>query len=441
MEMEYKVKEFEKFIYIDGQKFSDKAYAIGFKKEQSDIIFPSPLTNYIKTFKSRHPRANRKSKSLNTQRSKAYALVNFLNYCLERVMTGDELFFPIKEKGIYGLDLVHGASYITFQTSKVNKKEINIDTFNRKESELIDIYLWLQAQKIINIPELDEYLYSETTVSPFNDLELDVVYPSRELVHIPNKIVDFGENRISHAFKFIQIAEIVCPEIALGVCFQFFGGLRRGEVVNLTRNDFIFPNFYEDIQKNKSYILHIQDNQKLLFPKKSNYTHEQVKTVRKQSVMPFQIVNNVFARHKKQLKLMEENKKIKNRSAIFVDYNSGKPINGLQYYRRFMKIKDIFMKQLSFEQHKDFNFLNEHQWSTHIGRGIFTNILLEKGADIVAVFTARGDKNPSTIIKYVEEKKALKFTQEVLNEMESALKESHKVNATIDMNNFDWKEV
>ena len=49
------------------------------------------------------------------------------------------------------------------------------------------------------------------------------------------KLVDFGENRYELVQRFIKITQDVAPDIALGICFQFFGGLRTGEVVNLTK--------------------------------------------------------------------------------------------------------------------------------------------------------------------------------------------------------------
>ena len=35
---------------------------------------------------------------------------------------------------------------------------------------------------------------------------------------------------------FIDTAIMYAPRIALGICFQFFGGLRLGEVINLKRS-------------------------------------------------------------------------------------------------------------------------------------------------------------------------------------------------------------
>lgn len=55
--------------------------------------------------------------------------------------------------------------------------------------------------------------------------------------------MDFGENRYELVQRFIKIAQDVAPDITLGICFQFFGGLRTGEVVNLTKEAIESPYF------------------------------------------------------------------------------------------------------------------------------------------------------------------------------------------------------
>lgn len=60
---------------------------------------------------------------------------------------------------------------------------------------------------------------------------------------------------------FLRVAELEAPDIALGIAFQFYGGLRRGEVVNLLRRSIKEP------QKNGSgeFTINIQDNWRILF--------------------------------------------------------------------------------------------------------------------------------------------------------------------------------
>lgn len=440
MSFKYKVRPYTRYSYINGEVFTQKTFGIGVQSEGSNIIIPSPITNYLK---SRH---SRKGKSINSIKSVGDEIVKFLNFCIDCLQSNNTKFIELKDKGLYGLDLKHGSEYISYQTSRAENGDIQPNYIYRIEGMLIDFYKWLQQEKIVQIPELEEFIQEGCEGSPFDDVELGTLYPGKK-EHLPDKIVDFGENRISLAYKFIQTAEIVAPEIALGICFQFFGGLRKSEVVNLTRKSFIEPSLNSSkIGSQKPYLLKILDNQAELFPKQSYIVHEQVKNPRMQSIIPFSIIGRVLKRHLKELNLLKYKGKLKNESAVFVDYKDGNPINGQQYYRRFMKVKEKFLQILSEEQHIDFDFLNENRWSTHIGRGVFTNILLERGADIVSVKVARGDKTLDTILKYVEEKRAVKFTQEAINELNEELKKRNNkflnteqlIEATIDLEEINW---
>jgi len=75
-------------------------------------------------------------------------------------------------------------------------------------------------------------------------------------------------------FRFIEIAKKVTPLSAFAFCLMFFGGLRKGEVVNITRKDITI--------KGESLSVQIKDNRRKLFgeqlhsfqtefPKRLNY--------------------------------------------------------------------------------------------------------------------------------------------------------------------------
>ncbi|MFT9596591.1 hypothetical protein [Mesobacillus sp.] len=412
MQFKYVVRQFNRIRFHMGEKDSTPAIGIGVKYKDNNFVYPSPLTNYITST------STRKSKAISTQKRIANETVWFLNYCIKNIEYNDD-FSILKDKGLYGLDLSHGANYISYLTAKTRKGNLIPNGVYESEKFLIRFYEWLNEENIITIPELEDI---EEGTSPFDDKELGTEYPSRG-EHIPNKIVDFGDNRLLLTYKFIKIAEIVAPEIALGICFQFFGGVRRSEVVNLTKRSFKRPTYYDKtINRQQTLLLVIKNNQELLFPDKINHTHEQVKRPRQQCVMPFKIVSDVLRRHKNQLSLLEQRGKIKNRKALFVDYKTGETLSGLQYHRRFNKVKQAFLEQLAQEQHIDFDVLNEEKWSTHIGRGVFTNILLDRGADIVSTAIARGDKTIDTVIKYVDHRRALGYTQDAINQLSADLK-------------------
>lgn len=72
--------------------------------------------------------------------------------------------------------------------------------------------------------------------SLFREPELGTRFPSRDTSKRKvAKLKDFGEDRKQLTTHFIRTAMDVAEDIALGLCFQFYGGLRRGEVVNVSR--------------------------------------------------------------------------------------------------------------------------------------------------------------------------------------------------------------
>src|SRR5699024_4413291 len=112
--------------------------------------------------------------------------------------------------------------------------------------------------------------------NPFDDIELGTVIVGRD-ERVPTALVDFGSNRYPLTLKFINIARLIALEIALGICYQFFGGLRRAEVINLTKHS---------VKKTgKNTILEIRDNQDILFSHIKNTSHLQVKKPRDQALL------------------------------------------------------------------------------------------------------------------------------------------------------------
>lgn len=415
IKFKYVVREYLASSFYGEEEFSELKIGIGFKLLDDDFIYPSPLTNFIKST------VQRKGKSYNTQHTIASEITKFLNYCIENIESNSE-FQVLKDQGLFGLNLMHGSEYITHYTIKAKKEEIKPEYVYRIEGFLIRFYRWLDDQQIISLPEVKSY--SKESGSFFDDIELGTLYPPKK-EGISQKIVDFGKNRIQLAITFLKIAEVEAPDIALGVAFQFFGGLRRSEVVNLILGS--IDGFRDnELFQGKVIILKVRDNQELLFTNNLNHTKEQVKKPRNQSVLSFQIVKEMLGRHQKNLNLLKKKDSRVNKYALFIDYKTGQPITGLQYYRRFNKIKEAFLTQLSNDNHIDFDFLNNHQWSTHIGRGVFTNILLQRGADVITTSIARGDRSIHTVIKYVDENKSIEFTQQTIDYLNQGL-EKEKV--------------
>ncbi|HFK1463302.1 hypothetical protein OCD79_00190 [Bacillus wiedmannii] len=403
------VKEYTSIYYTDGRTFNRRVVGIGILDEETSITFPSPLTNYVRSSYSG------KSQSLSSQRNAAYELTKFLNYLREQITNNDTDYKDLVTKGLFGLNLTHGSRYISFLSLQERDGKISGDYIYRIESYLIKFYTWLKENQIIHVN------LNEGWNSPFYDLELGTIYPGRD-EKISNKLVDFGDNRYDLVLRFIKIAQDVASDIALGICFQFFGGIRVGEVVNITKDAIDSPYYWNEKDLgNEKFIIKIRDRHEQLFSNKKNLQHEQVKCPRNQALLVNPVLSSVYKNHKELLNKMLKQGITTNNKALFISPKTGNPITGKAYKDRFQKIKKEFLKQLSEEcKTEDYLFLTDKDWSTHIGRGVFTNFLLQIGATIPEIAIARGDKNINSALAYVEEKNALKLTTEAINNIRKA---------------------
>ncbi|MEK3992785.1 MULTISPECIES: hypothetical protein [Robertmurraya] len=427
MKYKYTVVEFATMDFFEGEIFKKQVIGIGLRDEKTNKIYPSPITNYIKGM------YRRKSGSLSNQRNAASELTKFLNFIIKQVEKGHRDFLPLNEKGLFGLKLIHGSKYISLLSLRARAGKLDSNYVYRMEYYLINFFHWLNTQGIIDEP------FNILEGSPFDDLELGTIYPPKD-AGISSKLVDFGDNRYALAVRFINTAEKISPDIALGVAFQFFGGLRAGEVVNLTKDSLEKPTYWNGNDDGiRSFILRIRDNQELLFGHKKNHTHEQVKRPRNQYLLVNDVLSKVYRKHKVHLDSLTRKCEIKNEKALFVSSSNGHPISGKSYYEKFNKIKKEFLRQLSKEEQvEDYEYLTSKHWSTHICRGVFTNFLLEIGATVPEVAVARGDKNILSVLSYVEEQNAIKLTNEAINKIREAYTDKL---AKIEESNIEkWKK-
>jgi hypothetical protein len=404
---------------------SDKTF-LCIKDKLTGIVYPHPLSNFIKS------EMERKSLSLTTQRNYTEEIKKFLNFILECNENEDETFLNLEVEGIYGLELQHGARYLSFLTHRVKMGQIRSTQVFRTERILVRFYRWLNEQNITkeNVRYREEIRIVKgekrtIIISPFDNFELGTEYPNkRESTQaIKNrKLHDFGNGRLDLVNLFIKVAEIEAPDIALGIAFQFYGGLRRGEVVNLLRSSVKEPS------ENGSgeFTLNIQDNWKILFPDKELTVSEQVKKERIQAIFKVPIVLELNKKHKENLLRLERRGKIKNKHALFCSIHTGKPITGMAYWERFTKVKDKFLEILE-PNEKDYQFLTSKSWSTHIGRGIYTNMLVFLlGWSASQVTVARGDSDIQSAQSYIEEQNVKKQTEEAVEIIARATTQANK---------------
>jgi integrase len=425
----YVVSEYSTFDENDNPYPSK--IGIGVRSPQTDNIIPSPLTNFIKTLYSN------KGKSISSQRNAAYAITRFLNYIDLQINRQNRNFQFLKNEGLSGLGLIHGSKYISSLSLRVRAGKLSPSYVFTEMYYIIYFFIWLKEQRIIDEDFEVSYKnikrgYKDYTIisNPFDDIELGTILPGKD-ERVLSMISDFGSNRYKLTRKFINIARNIEPEIVLGICFQFFGGLRRSEVVNLTKQS-VKDNY-------NSMILHIRDNQNILFPNLKNTSHIQVKNPRNQSLLYDDLTVKIYEEHLEKLSLLEKEGTIKNNYGLFISKRTGLPITGKQYYSKFMNVKKALLKKLSNEENvKDYLLLTENAWSTHIGRGVFTNFLLDLGLSPTQVAIARGDKNINSALAYVDEKTAIENMKFAINHIREAYNDQ---NAYVDEAYLSkWKE-
>jgi hypothetical protein len=396
---------------IQGKFFSSVKTFICIKDKQSGMVFPHPITNFIKNG------FDRKSTALNTEKSVGEEIKKFLDYVQECIKEEDEMFLPLEEKGLKGLGLIHGANYLSYLTHRARLGEIKGNYVYRIELFLIKFYRWLSDQKIIEeevqIEHITKHIRGETItnlISPFNNDELGTEYPKRENTK-DNRLHDFGIGRLDLVNLFIRVAELEAPDIALGIAFQCYAGLRRSEVVNLLRSNVKKPNH----SGTGAFTLNVSDNWKELFPNKKITVSEQVKNPRTQAVFKVPIVLEMYDKHMDNLGRLEKKGKLKNQNALFCSFFTGQPISGTSYWERFNKIKEKFLEIVLENDIEDYKFLTSKPWSTHIGRGIYTNMihfLLNWSDSELAI--ARGDKSIYSAQAYKEEQNIIQKTNEAV---------------------------
>lgn len=329
--------------------------------------------------------------SIKTQEQIANSIVNFLNFVFIENHT------KYKLSSVKDLLFEHGEDYLNvYGLMGRNNAPVKKETVKRCEWNLTRLYYFLAKKDILNHITINDFDFKEYTYevlevkrkpeSPF----INVNYPNDEeetfLIHdLPHELI----------IPFIQTAYTYTPRIALGVAFQCFGGLRAGEVVNIARTG-ITPSGefglygFQVIIKNRNFRPELKDI-------KGKGT---VKKQRRQGIFPFngELLQLLYKTH------IEKYKPTDGSNALFSN-RDGKAMEKFTYQREFGKLKNKFLTLLL--EAKDPLLrtygleLSSAKWSTHIGRGIFSNLIAAEATNVLQVMTARGDNNPMSSITYL----------------------------------------
>ncbi|MEK4080546.1 site-specific integrase [Solibacillus sp. FSL K6-1126] len=402
---------------LGNNKLEEKrVVVIGVEDKVTGIIVPHPITHFIRQ------KYQFKGKSLSGQMNPAREIVKFLNFIYEQIILGKPEFEMLREKGLKGLQLIHGSRYIThLSEKKMAYKYVKYQI----EKYLIRFYEYLTDMELIEREiEFDTYVNrngEEVIITPFDHPSFDTKYPSTDNP-VRNKLKDFGnepEEKDKLIWEFIEEARRVSPDIAFGIALQIFGGLRRGEVVNLTP-----ANIPTDFLSGSNYIA-VLDNQYRLFNHLKDTKKEQVKRPRLQPVLPSVYLKELYDDH------MLMNSKVKkiNPYAFFVD-EKGRTISGGTYERKFAKVKYTYIDRLAATpgRYSHFKMLADSTWGTHIGRGIFTNYLFSMDLNEKQLAIIRGDKSTQSSKDYIDYRNAI-------SNFETAM-EVFSTQETLDVGNY-----
>jgi len=381
-------------VWIDWRKLSDgkvikKQFAvIGLKKLDTDTHIIHPVTDFILH--------NWQARKFNTQKKHAFNIVKFLNYLMFNKHS-------MRIHSMSDLKLADGNKYLNTLTSEGH----SIGTVKDSERTLTYFYLWLVDKGVIASIDKNSFVKKETIHgSIYYESPFQVIYPERRPPNVEHSFP------VKYIPLLLEIAILEAMPIALGVYIQLFGGLRVGEVVNLKRTQ---------VKKriaNGDFLFEIKD-QNFRSDLKDSAGSSYVKRPRNQRI--FQIKDwgeSLFNNHIELFKATD------NTNALFVN-RDGKAMSGRSYRQYFDKLKKCFIEFLKTYGDSEDKILAHHlsimSWSTHIGRGTFTNMLAEVAENPYDIAFPRGDKSLLSSLSYMAR------TERLRKKLEQKFNNMHEV--------------
>ncbi|MEG2867901.1 MAG: hypothetical protein RR894_09145 [Terrisporobacter sp.] len=336
-----------------------------------------PINDFIYTYW--------KANDYNSMSSASFELCKFLNW----------LYFESDEK-------IEELSEITTHTCSryllsLTKEGCQKSTVKKHEKLLIKLIVYLYEKELLkNIDYADILQLKENSF-------VGVIYNKKERT---TKIHEFKSELI---IPFIETAFYETPSIALGVYYQIFGGLRSGEIVNISKAKIQNIGAYGEFGQ----IIKLDDNN--FRPELTTTSGKgEIKVNRNQVIFPYKtLLKKLYKYH------IEHFKATDGTNALFVN-RDGKAMSGESYNYYFTKLKNTFIKNIESSNDTKLKtyakYLKSHQWSTHIGRGLFSNLMAEYTDNILEVAVARGDNNLSSSLTYMADTK--RIVDKIQNELE-----------------------
>src|SRR5699024_1506306 len=241
--------------------------------------------------------------SVNTELTVAQIIVPFLNFVLDKV--NQEALNYTAIKGLVDLQECHANAYLQYCVDEKSNKN---KTIEMKENFLSKFYKYLWDEKVLKHKPKFKLVSVRTRKEIRKVYKVDFTYKKTDETLLREKVKrkdilpqnhKSNENRIFIRLQYIReilyVAKHETPDIAFGVALQIFGGLRKGEMVNLTRTALKSQNGQE--YGVEGLVLLIRDRQNDLFTRFNDVSTMQVKNPRDQSCLIDPILNYLYKHH------------------------------------------------------------------------------------------------------------------------------------------------
>lgn len=383
--------------------------------------------------------------SLNTQKKYARVICSFLNYCRTMVQQNHPEFEDLKQ-GVFSLKTHHACLYLIEQVDRCKRKEIRSSTVLEMEYPLLRFYQYLLETKVITEEVSNIFKFNtetrklEVAYNPFRQLgTYRVPFPKKEYHY--QSVRDFSndsfEKRIECINLMIDLARIHYPNIALPLCFMFYGGLRLGEVVNLTRKNLERPKFYDDEDcGEESFVLLIEDNPQLFEGFKTKANNQVKRKTKYVALEPLGLghVSEVYREHKAYLKELQRLGKLKNNVALFYSSYTGNPLTYHTAYNQFKNLVAKFIDELvergdkkTLENLTD-SETGEFKVTPHLCRAVFTNLGIDLGYTKEQMRIRRGDLTDEAQQVYWDQRMVKERRKETIEAMQRKTMQSYDSN-------------
>lgn len=358
-------KQIYKSINEDGS--IRQVVSIDIQIKDIGISLPTPFNAFLLEYQ------NRKTSTVAMVASQIARFLNYIFIMMENPITSiEELKFQ------------HGIDFLSMLPYKKGGKV--------QCSEYLTKFYYFCKQygiKIIDLKEDKNNTYKYTK-NIFNGKYIVETKKTEDAIH---------EIDINYLPMFLDTARDVAPDIYLGLFFQFAGGLRASEIVSVEYNSIRF------IRDSGVFALSLKLEDKDLRPDLSSAFISKVKRNRTQVVLPI-LGNRLEQAYETHKKLYRKD----NISAVFIDKN-GNPMTVNTYWKRFNRVKKEFIKRLyecpNMNAQMYAIVLESYRWSTHIGRGTYSNIVAQNANNITEIAIMRGDISLSSSLPYLNDNRSV----------------------------------